>query len=65
MTTATVSEQCQVVIPKPVRNALGIRPGRKIEVMAYEGSAALVPVHGMREGHARLLAGDRYRSGAG
>ena len=48
MTTVTVSEKYQVVIPKPVRNALGIRPGQKIEVMVYEGRATLVPVHGMK-----------------
>lgn len=44
MTTVTVSKKYQVVIPKEVRDALGIRPGQRIEVIVYEGRAELVPV---------------------
>lgn len=37
MTTVTVSPKFQVVIPLAARQALGIQPGQKIEVIAYEG----------------------------
>ena len=44
MTTVTVSPKYQVVIPQDAREALGIRPGQKIEVIAYEGRIEFVPV---------------------
>ena len=37
MTTVTVSPKFQVVIPLDAREALGITPGQKIEVIAYDG----------------------------
>lgn len=44
MTTVTVSPKYQVVIPQDAREALGIRPGQKIEVIAYEGRLEFIPV---------------------
>jgi len=44
MTAITVSEKYQIVIPKEVRESLGIRPGQKIEVIVYDGRAEFVPV---------------------
>lgn len=42
MTTVTVSPKFQVVIPLAARQALGIQPGQKIEVIAYEGRLEFV-----------------------
>jgi AbrB family looped-hinge helix DNA binding protein len=44
MTTVTVSPKYQVVIPLEAREALGIRPGQKIEVIAYDGRLEFIPV---------------------
>ncbi len=43
MQTVTVSPKYQVVIPKPIREALNIRPGQKMKVMAYDGRIELLP----------------------
>lgn len=48
MTTVTVSEKYQFVIPKEVCQSLGIKPGQKIEVVVYEGRAEFIPVRDMR-----------------
>ncbi|MHB8424390.1 MAG: AbrB/MazE/SpoVT family DNA-binding domain-containing protein [Gammaproteobacteria bacterium] len=48
MATVTVSPKYQVVIPSALRRALGIRPGQKIEVLAYEGRIEFVPVRPMK-----------------
>jgi AbrB family looped-hinge helix DNA binding protein len=44
METATVSPKYQVVIPARVRRALGIRPGQKVQVIAYNGRIELIPL---------------------
>ena len=44
METVTVSPKYQVVIPKNIRKALGIRVGQKIQVVVYEGRIELIPI---------------------
>jgi AbrB family looped-hinge helix DNA binding protein len=48
MTTVTVSPKYQVVIPKEVRDALGIKAGEKLDAIPYSGHIALVPVRSIR-----------------
>jgi AbrB family looped-hinge helix DNA binding protein len=43
MHTVTVSPKYQVVIPKNIREALHLRPGQKMKVMAYNGRIELIP----------------------
>ncbi len=49
MATVTVSSKYQVVIPKDVRDRLGIRPGQKVEAFAVAGRVELVPVRPVSE----------------
>jgi AbrB family looped-hinge helix DNA binding protein len=44
MESATISTKFQVVIPKRVREAMGIRPGQKVRVLLYQGRIELIPV---------------------
>ncbi len=49
MQTVTVSPKFQVVIPREVRESLGIRPGQKVRVIHYEDRIELIPVRPVRE----------------
>ena len=49
METVTVSPKFQVVIPRGVREPLGIRPGQKVQVVRYEDRIELIPVKPVRE----------------
>ncbi|MCJ7706271.1 MAG: AbrB/MazE/SpoVT family DNA-binding domain-containing protein [Anaerolineales bacterium] len=49
MDTTTVSTKFQVVIPLRVRQALGIRPGQKIQVIPYEGRIELIPIRPLKQ----------------
>ncbi len=44
MSTVTVSPKYQVVIPSDVRRQMGIKPGHRLEVLAYDGRVEFVPV---------------------
>lgn len=49
MTTVTVSPKYQVVIPKDVRESLGIVSGQKIQVIPYRNRIELIPIKPMKE----------------
>jgi AbrB family looped-hinge helix DNA binding protein len=49
MVTLVLSPKFQVVIPKAIRELLGLRPGQKIQAIAYEGRIELIPVRRMKD----------------
>ena len=49
MTTITLSPKFQVVIPKKIREGLGLKPGQKMQAVGYEGRIELIPVRKARE----------------
>ena len=60
METATVSPKFQVVIPKRVRRALGIRPGQKVQVIPYEGRIELIPMRPIKRARGSLRGIDTH-----
>ena len=50
MTTVTVSRRFEVVIPQAIREALGIKPGQRIQAFQYQDRIELIPLRPMREG---------------
>jgi len=49
METVTLSAKYQVVIPKAIREQLGLRPGQKVQVIPYGNRIELIPVTPIRE----------------
>ena len=41
--TVRISPKFQVVIPLPVREALGLKPGTKVEVFQYDDRVEFIP----------------------
>ena len=44
MSTVTISPKFQVVIPKEVREKLGLKPGQKVQTIMFEDRIELIPV---------------------
>jgi AbrB family looped-hinge helix DNA binding protein len=49
MDTVKVSPKYQVVIPKGIREALGIRPGQEVAVLRYKGRVELIPMKPVKQ----------------
>ena len=49
METVTISPKYQVVIPRKVREQIGLRPGQVMQVFAYENRIELVPVRPIQD----------------
>ena len=58
MTAVTISPKFQVVIPKQIREQLGLRPGQRVQALAYDGRIELVPIRPIREMRGFLLGID-------
>jgi len=48
MSIVTLSPKFQVVIPRRVREALGLAPGQKIQALEYQDRVELIPVRPMK-----------------
>ena len=44
MNTVTISPKYQVVIPKEIREKMGLIPGQKIQTIVYDNRIELIPV---------------------
>jgi AbrB family looped-hinge helix DNA binding protein len=49
METVTVSPKFQVVIPRKIRQSLGIKPGQKVQVIRYGDRIELIPLRAVKE----------------
>jgi AbrB family looped-hinge helix DNA binding protein len=49
MLTVKVSPKFQVVIPRPVRDSLHVKPGQRMQVVEYAGRIELIPERDIRE----------------
>ncbi len=42
--TTTISPKFQVVIPKEIRESMGLKAGMKVQVLQYEGRIEFIPL---------------------
>jgi AbrB family looped-hinge helix DNA binding protein len=48
MAVVTVSPKYQVVIPQRIREALGLKPGQKVEALQYMDRIEFIPVRPLK-----------------
>ncbi len=49
MNTVTVSPKFQVVIPKIIRESMGIFSGQKVQMLVYNDRIELIPIRAIKE----------------
>lgn len=49
MDTVTISPKYQVVIPRRIRERLGLEPGQKVQALAYDGRIEFIPVRSLTD----------------
>lgn len=54
MDSVTISPKFQVVIPQKVRQMIGLIPGQKMHVLAYDDKVVLIPVRPIQEARGSL-----------
>jgi AbrB family looped-hinge helix DNA binding protein len=48
MVTSTISPKFQVVIPKEIREKMGLKAGTKVQVLQYEDRIEFIPLKSMK-----------------
>ena len=48
MDVVTISPKFQVVIPRDIRERLGLEPGQKVQAIAYENRIEFIPVRALK-----------------
>ena len=56
MTIGSVSTKYQIVIPKVIRESLGIYPGQKVQFIEYQNRIEIIPIRSIEEARG-MLAG--------
>jgi AbrB family looped-hinge helix DNA binding protein len=54
MDSVTISPKFQVVIPLKVRRQIGLTPGQKMHVIAYDDKVVFIPMRPIREARGAL-----------
>ena len=54
MDQVTVSPKFQVVIPQSIRTMLGVKPGQKMRVIAYDDKVIFIPVRPIQSARGSL-----------
>ncbi|MFQ5902282.1 MAG: AbrB/MazE/SpoVT family DNA-binding domain-containing protein [Candidatus Binatia bacterium] len=49
METVTISPKFQVVIPRAIRESLGLEPGQKVQAVLYENRIEFIPVRPLKK----------------
>lgn len=48
MDVVTISPKFQVVIPREIRERLGLEPGQKVQALAYDNRIEFIPVRALK-----------------
>lgn len=49
METVTISPKFQIVIPRAIRESLGLEPGQKVQAVLYENRIEFIPVKPLKK----------------